>query len=70
MVNEPATGGRRNSWAYVLLLIPFIATLWLPFYGASTSGPAWSGIPFFYWYMFLWVILSAILTAIVYFLVK
>ena len=70
MANEPTTGRGRNSWAYLLLLIPFIATLWIPFYGAKDSGPALSGIPFFYWYMFLWVILSAVLTGVVYFLVK
>jgi len=28
---------------------------------------ALAGIPFFYWYQFLWVILGAALTAIVYF---
>jgi hypothetical protein len=70
MANEPTTDRGRNSWAYLLLLIPFIATLWMPFYGAKDSGPALSGIPFFYWYMFLWVIISAVLTGIVYFLVN
>ena len=29
--------------------------------------PAWIGIPFFYWYQLLWVIIGAVLTAIVYF---
>jgi hypothetical protein len=29
--------------------------------------PAWIGMPFFYWYQLLWVIVGAALTAIVYF---
>jgi len=70
MANEPTTGRNGSSWWYVLLLIPFIATLWMPFYAASSSGPALSGIPFFYWYMFLWVLLSALLTGVVYYFTK
>ncbi|KIL39826.1 hypothetical protein SD70_17300 [Gordoniibacillus kamchatkensis] len=53
---------------YILLLIPFIATLWPPFYAGNE--PRLAGIPYFYWYQFLWVIISAILTAIVYFATK
>ena len=70
MANDSTTGRKGSSWWYLLLLIPFIATLWIPFYGAKDSGPALSGIPFFYWYMFLWVILSALLTGVVYFFTK
>lgn len=51
---------------YLLLLIPFIATLWVPFY--ASGKPEAFGIPFFYWYQFLWVIISAVLTAFVYWL--
>ena len=53
------------SWWYLLLVIQFIAALWVPFY--NTAEPSWAGIPFFYWYQMLWVIIGAILTAIVYF---
>jgi len=56
---------RRGRW-YLLLLIPFIIPLLVPFY--SSASPALAGIPFFYWYQFLWVILGAIITAIVYFI--
>ena len=62
-----AAAGRANlRWLYLLLIIPFIATLWVPFY-AGTS-PALAGIPYFYWYQFLWVIITAVLTAVVYFI--
>jgi hypothetical protein len=53
------------SWWYLLFLIQFIAVLWPPFY--NKAEPDLIGIPFFYWYQLLWVILGAILTAIVYF---
>ena len=53
-----------NAW-YLLLLIQFVAVLWPPFYNRDT--PRLAGIPFFYWYQLLWVIIAAILTAIVYF---
>ncbi len=54
-----------RAWAYLLLLIPFIAMLWVPFY--ASAAPQLAGIPFFYWYQFLWVVISGVLTAIVYF---
>jgi len=53
------------SWWYLLFLIQFIAVLWPPFY--NQAEPALFGMPFFYWYQLLWVILGAILTAIVHF---
>jgi Protein of unknown function (DUF3311) len=53
------------SWWYLLLIIQFVAVLWPPFY--NSAEPSWAGIPFFYWYQMLWVIIAAILTAIVYF---
>ncbi len=53
------------SWWYLLFLIQFIVCLWVPFY--NKVDPAWYGIPFFYWYQMLWVIIGAVLTAVVYF---
>ena len=53
------------SWWYLLFLVQFIAVIWPPFY--NKLEPSWGGIPFFYWYQLLWVIIGAILTAIVYF---
>ncbi|MGA7119748.1 MAG: DUF3311 domain-containing protein [Polyangiaceae bacterium] len=49
----------------LLLIVPFIGTLWVPFFNALE--PRLGGIPYFYWYQFLWVGISATLTAIVYF---
>ena len=53
------------SWWYLLLIVQFIAVLWPPFY--NTVEPSWAGIPFYYWYQMLWVIIGAVLTAVVYF---
>lgn len=64
MVTRPERKGR--SWLLLLLLIPFIVLLWPPFY--NTNQPTFIGIPFFYWFQLLWIIITAILMAIVYFL--
>ena len=53
------------SWWYLLLLVQFVFLLWVPSY--NRLEPTLIGMPFFYWYQLLWVIISAILTAIVYF---
>ncbi len=55
---------RPVVWARLLLLIPFIAVLWVPFY--NSAEPTWIGVPFFYWYQLLWIITGAAIIAIVY----
>jgi hypothetical protein len=57
--------GRGKSRAiYLLLLVPFIAVLWVPFYNRVT--PTLFGIPFYYWYQMLWVALGAAVLVPVY----
>jgi len=53
----------RKAW-YWLFLAPFIGLLWPPLY--AKTDPVLFGFPFFYWYQFAWVIVSAVLTGIVY----
>lgn len=60
------SSGRKA--AYLLLIIPFIGTLFPSFY-ASTTPTLW-GFPFFYWYQFLWVFISSIITGLVYLLTR
>ncbi len=57
----------RKDWSpwYLLFIVEFAAVLWPPFY--NRIEPRWAGIPFFYWYQLLWVVIAAVLTAIVYF---
>jgi hypothetical protein len=53
-----------SRW-YLLLIVPFVGTLWVPFYDAVE--PRLGGVPYFYWYQFLWIGIGALITAIVYF---
>ncbi|MEV6613472.1 DUF3311 domain-containing protein [Streptomyces sp. NPDC051051] len=46
------------------LFAPFVAMLWVGSY--AKTDPAFIGIPFFYWYQMLWVLLSTALTVIAY----
>ena len=48
----------------VLLLLPFIGLLWVPFY--NFTEPSLFGFPFFYWYQFAWVPISSLLIWLVY----
>jgi hypothetical protein len=61
MTVTPDTSPRLSAhspWWNLLLLIPFVALLWVPFY--NRLDPQLFGIPFFYWYQFLWVILTSL----------
>lgn len=67
MSNNNHSALQRRWWVLLLLIIPFIGTLWPPFY--ASYQPAFDGIPYFYWYQFLWVIIAVLITGLVYFLV-
>jgi hypothetical protein len=54
----------RSRWWYVLLVLPYVGLLWVPFYARDT--PELLGFPFFYWYQFAWVPVTALLTWVVY----
>ncbi len=53
---------KRNSWANILLLVPFIATLFPAIY--NHLDPPLFGMPFFYWYQLAWTIGSGVVLAI------
>jgi hypothetical protein len=59
---RPRSVWRRHT--LLLLIIPYIGTLWVATY-ASVTPEIW-GIPFFYWYQMLWIAIGAVLTIIVY----
>ena len=63
MKNAPAKRRPNRLW-YLLLALPLAATLFPQVYAA---GPALMGIPFFYWYQMLWIMLAGICTGIVYY---
>ena len=54
---------RNRAWL-LLLLLPFAGLFWVPFY--NRIEPSFFGLPFFYWYQFLWVFLTPALTWFVY----
>lgn len=56
---------KRRRWLLLLLLVPFIV-LWPPLYNIKT--PEFIGIPFFYWFQLLWIVITAVIMAIVYWL--
>ena len=55
--------GVKWRW-YWLLLIPYVVTLWTPSY--NSLSPPLAGIPFFYWYQFVWIALTALIIWLVY----
>ena len=78
-VDGPTASGRqdgpvhpRRTPAYVvagiLLAAPFVALLWVSSY--AQDAPRLFGFPFFYWYQFLWVLISAVSTYFAYRLVR
>ena len=50
---------------HLLLLIPYVAMLWVGSYNRLAPGLA--GIPFFYWYQMLWIVLGVAVMLPVYF---
>ena len=54
-----AERGRTARWWYLLLLVPFIAILWVGSY--ASWEPSILGVPFFYWYQIAWIVISALI---------
>ena len=58
---------RLSHWHW-LLLLPFPAVLWVPFY--NRIDPVVFGFPFFYAYQIAFVMITAILTGFVYWMTR
>jgi hypothetical protein len=54
----------KASWWYLLFVVQVLVILWPPLY--NKVEPTLIGLPFFYWFQLLWVIVSAVFTAVVY----
>lgn len=59
---------RTNRHWLWLLVLPWIAMIWVPSY--NRVDPTLWGFPFFYWYQLAWVLISAVITAFVYFMTR
>ena len=71
--DEHRSGQRRISTGTgvlvaILLLIPMAALAAVPLYSRTT--PELWGFPFFYWYQFLWIIITPILTYLAYVVIE
>ena len=57
-----------SRWWRWLLVLPFIALLWVPSY--NSIDPTLGGVPFFYWYQFLWLFITSGLILFLYYRAK
>lgn len=53
----------QKRWWYALLILPFIGTLIPSLY--NRAAPALGGLPFFYWYQLLWIVVTSLLLGVV-----
>jgi uncharacterized protein DUF3311 len=62
--HRPSTG----LWVVIVLILipPVVVPLWVPLY--DKADPTLWGFPFFYWFQFLLILCSAVLTILAYFL--
>jgi|HubBroStandDraft_6_1064221.scaffolds.fasta_scaffold1713016_2 hypothetical protein len=66
IVIEPKSN-HRNAWNW-LLIVPALALAFPAIYSRPT--PELFGFPFFYWYQIAWILISAMITGIVYFVTE
>lgn len=59
MAAETPGRSRRRLRLHGLLALPFAGLLYPPLY--AREDPALAGVPFFYWYQLVWVIVTAAL---------
>jgi hypothetical protein len=60
----PANSRRSSRWWLLPLLLPYAGLLFPQIY--ARQSPALLGFPFFYWYQFLWVVLTSAILGVVY----
>jgi len=71
MSQQPLASRRRRStglWVVIVLILvpPVVVPLWVPLY--RKIDPTLWGFPFFYWFQFLLILCSAVLTIVAYYL--
>ena len=60
---EQPSRAKTTLWIVIFLAL-FAVTLWVPLY--NRVEPRLFGVPFFYWFQFVWIIVSAIVTGVAY----
>jgi hypothetical protein len=71
MAREPVRPASRRStglWVVIVVILipPVVVPLWVPLY--DKASPTLWGFPFFYWFQFLLILCSAVLTIVAYLL--
>jgi hypothetical protein len=71
MSQEPASHPRRRAtglWVVIIVMLAaaVVVPLWVPLY--DKTDPTLWGFPFFYWFQFLLILCSAVLTIVAYLL--
>jgi hypothetical protein len=69
MSQEPSAPARRPArglWTLIVVLLvpPVVLPLWVPLY--NKADPTLWGFPFFFWFQFALIIVSAVMTVLVY----
>ena len=66
--SAPASGRSTGLWVaiVVILIPPVVVPLWVPLY--DKTDPTLWGFPFFYWFQFLLILCSAVLTIVAFLL--
>ncbi len=59
----PPTRAAR-AVVYAMFVVIAAVTLWVPLY--NRTEPSLLGVPFFYWFQFAWVVVTAVVTWIAY----
>ncbi|MBT9330560.1 DUF3311 domain-containing protein [Paracidobacterium acidisoli] len=63
----PPARKTRSGWNW-LLFVPLLALMFPGVYARQT--PELFGFPFFYWYQMGWILVTGLITAVVYLVVK
>ncbi len=65
---RPAGHASRGIWILILVLLTpaVVVPLLVPLY--DRVEPSWAGIPFFYWFQFLLILCSAVVTVSAFYL--
>ena len=61
---DPAPSRLKRTIWLVILFIPFFVAIWVPLF--NRVEPSFYGIPFFYWFQFILIIIAAIVTGLAY----
>jgi Protein of unknown function (DUF3311) len=59
-----STGRSTGLWVVIVIILipPVVVPLWVPLY--DKTDPTLWGFPFFYWFQFLLILCSAVLTIV------